>query len=218
MPLLRFDGKLNASVWDGQNNQIIWGRFNATASGYGVPLNSNRTWAMRGNADDGGKALGTGQAYLFNVNRLLITHAQTGNLSLLGSCGRLSVNADVSGVNVGAGLWGLLEVKSSGVVGGSTGMGAVLGDININTSGDIGSGKIASCFLAHCESLGNSHTGKAAVIHVPNPDLGTFDAFVAFGSATGACASGSTALSGLTSAYHITVLCPDGNVHYIPVV
>jgi len=194
MPLFRFDGQSNAFLYLGgrDNAQLIFGKFNATTAGYGLEVNSKRTWITRGNADDGNKSLGAGNAYLYDSGRLLITHAQTGNVSLIGRQGRLSVNADVTGVNTGAGLWGFLEVKASGVVGGSTGMGAVLGDISINSGGDIGSGKIASCFLAHCESLGNSHTGKAVPIHVPKPDLGTFDAFLSFGASTGCTVAHST--------------------------
>lgn len=187
MPLFMFNGKLNAYEYQGgrDNAQLIFGQFHATLPGYGLPVNSVRTWITRGNADDGGKALGAGGAYLYDMGRLLITHAQTGSVAILGRAGRLSVNADVSGVNTGAGLWGLLEVKASGVIGGTTGMGAVLGDIKIDSGGDIATGKVASCFLAHCESLGATHTGKAVALHVPAADVGAFDGLMEIATASG---------------------------------
>jgi len=218
----RYDGSLNAwhSELHRDGAQVLFGKFNATLPGYGHPVTPARTWIMRGNADDGGKVLaGTGAAYLFSIRRLLLTAAQTGNNSFFGGCDRLSVNADVSAVTgVMAAHWGMLEVKASGILGASGGCGAVRGDININTGGDIGTGKIASCFLAACESLGASHTGSAAVVHVPNPATGTFDFFAVFGAAPGGIAAKATALSGLTSTHRLIVKCPDGNTGYIPII
>lgn len=205
-------------IFEGDYGQIIKGVFNATTAGYGLPLKTTRTWIERGNADDGGKVLtGAGAAYLFGSRRLLLTAVQTGNNSFFGGCDRLSIKSDCSGVLAEmTGHWGMLEVKSGGVTGILAG--AVRGDININTGGDIPTGGIASCFLAACEGLGATHTGVAAVLHVPNPQVGSFDFFAVFGAAPGGIAAKATALSGLTSTHRLIVKCPDGNTGYIPII
>ena len=222
MPLYMFNGRLNAWEYQGgrDNAQMIMGQFNATTAGYGLEVNTTRTWIERGNADDGGKIIATaGNAYLFGSRRLLLTAVQTGNNSFFGGCDRLSIAASqVAVTGVMGAHWGMLEVKSGGVVGAAGGNGAVRGDININSGGDIGTGKTASCFLAACESLGSSHTGVASVIDVPNPATGTFDFFATFGAAPGGIAVKATSLSGLTSTHRLLVKCPDGNTGYIPVI
>jgi hypothetical protein len=168
-------------------SQQILGRFNATQAGHGIALTPTRTWFMRGNADDGGQVLsGAGAAYLFSSRRLLLTRAQTGNNSFFGGGDRLSVAADESAVTAEmAANWSMLEVKSGGVIGNAAGVGAVRGDININSGGDIASGTFASCFLAACESVGATHTGKAVVLHVKKPQTGTFDGFMELQSTSG---------------------------------
>ena len=210
------DGNSNL-VYKGDYGQIIKGVFNATLPLSGLPLSPSRTWFERGNVDDGGVVLaGTGAAYLYGSRRMLMTAAQTGNNSFMGGCDRLSINADESAVTgVMAAHWGMLEVKSGGTVGGAAGVGAVRGDIN--NSGVLASGGVISCFLAACEKIAGTHTGSAAVIHVPNPQSGTFDYFAVFGSAPGGIAVKTTGLSGLTSAYRLIVQTPDGNPGYIPI-
>jgi len=170
--------------------QIIKGVFNATTAGYGLKLTSDRTWIERGNADDGGIALATGQAYLFASRRVLLTYAHSGDLSAYGGCDRCSVAADESAVTgFLGGHWGYLEVKNGGKV--NVG-GAVVGQIDLPTGADVSN--VVSCFLANVNHL-VSHTGKAVVVHVANPsNSGLLDAFAAFGvdgnDGTGCIASG----------------------------
>lgn len=213
MPLLRFDGKLNASVWDGQNNQIIWGRFHATTSGYAIPLNPNRTWAMRGNSDDGGKVLtGTGAAYMFASRRLLLTAAQTGNNSFFGGCDRLSIAANESAVaGIMAAHWAMLEGKSGGYTGGAA-AGAVRADLNLQ-SGSYAS-VITSCFLAACEAISCTHSAHVTVIHIPTPQAGTFDTFMELGASSGAYAAKSSIS---TAHYGLPVSIAGGPTYYIPI-
>ena len=165
--------------------QIIKGVFNATTAGYGLQVNSSRTWIERGNADDGGKAVsGTGNAYLFGSRRLLMTYAQTGNNSFFGGCDRLSIAADESGVTAEmAAHWGMLELKSGGKTNSITG--AIRADLNIQSGSTISAG-ITAAFLVAAEAISpTTKTGTVSVMNVKNPQAGTFDNFLAFDSATG---------------------------------
>ena len=215
MPLLRFDGKLNASVWDGQNNQIIWGRFHATAAGSAIPLNPNRTWAMRGNVDDGGKVLtGTGAAYLFSTRRLLLTAIQTGNNSFYGGCDRLSVNADESAVTGHvAGHWGFLQLLSGGKINHGA---AVRGQVDL-PSGAYSMG-VVSAFMAATNDLSGTHTGPCVVLDVSRPAGGskTWEGLLNLDSLSGTiavCNSGS-----LTAIRKIPVYEDGALVGYLPVI
>ena len=179
----RQDGNL---VFQGNFGQIIKGDFHATLPGYAMQLRADRTWFERGNVDDGGAVLsGTGAAYLFGSRRLLLTALQTGNNSFFGGCDRLSIAADQTSVGGVMGAhWGFLEFKSGGKSqANNAGCGAVRGDIKLVT-GSYALG-IVSSFLAACEDLSGTHTAHVTVIHVPNPQAGTFDNFIEFGSATG---------------------------------
>jgi hypothetical protein len=172
-------------VWYGSLGQELKGKFHATVAGSGLKLSGARQWIERGNADDGGALITTSGAYLFGSRRTLLTAAHTGSsLSFFGGCDRLSINADVSGSTAEmAGHWGFLEVKAGATCG--TQAAAYRADISLPSTAVIPSGGVASCFMAAAESLAGTHTGSAAVIHVPNPQAGTFDLFAVLGTATG---------------------------------
>lgn len=213
MPLFRFDGVLNANIWEGAKNnvQTYFGRFHATAAGYGIKLNANRTWAIRGNADDGGVALATGQAYLFGSRRTLLTYAHTGNLSAYGGCDRCSITADLSGVTgfVG-GHWGYLQLLAGAKV--NVG-GAVLGQIDVPTNADVTN--VISCFIANVNHL-VSHTGKAVAVHVTNPSSsGLLDGFAAFGT-SGNDGTGCIASADGNGAYKYIYVYIAGTRYRIP--
>jgi hypothetical protein len=179
-------------IYEGDYGQILKGLFHATTAGYGMKVNASRTWIERGNADDGGKVLATGQAYLFGSRRFLLTYAHTGNLSVYGGCDRCSVVADESAVTgFLGGHWGYLQLLSGGKV--NVG-GGVVGQIDVPTGADISN--YASCFLANVNHL-VAHTGKAVATHVTNPSAsGLLDASMAFGTdgndGTGCIDAGST--------------------------
>jgi hypothetical protein len=182
--VLKWKNKGGDRVLYGALGQNIKGEFHATVAGKGIKLTGTRQWIERGNADDGGAVLTTAGAYLFGSRRLLLTAAQTGSLSFFGGLDRLSINADCSGSTAEmAGHWGFLEVKAGATCG--TQAAAYRADISLPSTAVIPSGGTASCFLAAAESLAGTHTGNAAVLHVPNPQAGTFDLFAVLGSATG---------------------------------
>jgi hypothetical protein len=203
--------------WEGSRGQIIKGAFHATVAGSGIQVTGSRQWIERGNADDGGSVLSTAGAYLFGSRRLLLTAAHTGSsLSFFGGCDRLSVNADLSGSSAEmAGHWGFLEAKAGATLGPQAA--AYRADIVLPATAVIPSGGIASAFMAAAESLAGTHTGKAAVMHVPNPQAGTWDAFLALGSATGVAAANTHSIDSHALSYLIKILDPAGAAGYIPV-
>lgn len=190
--MLQWKPKGGDRVWYGRLGQELKGEFHATTAGKGIQLRGTRQWVERGNADDGGIAISTNGAYLFGSRRLLLTYAQSGSSkSWFGGCDRLSINADLSGSTAEmAGHWGFLEVKAGATCG--TQAAAYRADISLPSTAVIPSGGVASCFLAAAESLAGTHTGTAAIIHVPNPQAGTFDKFLVLGSATGCTAAHAT--------------------------
>jgi hypothetical protein len=144
-----------------------------------------QTYAMRGNADDGGKVFATtGNAYLFGSRRLLLTKTQVGNNSYFGGCDRLSIAGDESGVTAEmAGGWSMLEVKSGGKTNALSA--AHRFDLNIASSSTVSAG-VTSALLVAAEKISmTTHTGTVAVMHVPNPQAGTYDRFAVFGATTG---------------------------------
>lgn len=200
-------------VWYGSKGQLIKGVFHATTAGYGLQLTGTRQWIERGNADDGGVALTTEGAYLFGSRRLLLTAAHSGSsLSFFGGCDRLSIAADLSGSSAEmAGHWAMLEVKSGGKTGAQAS--CYRADLNI-ASGSVVSSGITSCFLAAAEKLSQTTTtGRVTVIHVPNPQAGTFSNFAEFGSATG-CISAFSA--GANANFQILIRI-NGSAYAIPV-
>ena len=219
------DGNSNLN-FKGDYGQIIKGVFNATLPVSGLPLSPSRTWFERGNVDDGGAVLaGTGAAYLYGTRRMLLTAAQTGNNSFMGGCDRLSVAASQAAVTgVMSAHWGMLELKSGGITPTNVaGCGAVRADLNCQSGSTVSSGSIVSAFLAACEALSSTHSGRYTVVHVPNPQAGTFDSFAEFGSATGCTGVNGSGSGGVTSSSTGTLamtgqikIYVNGNAVYIP--
>lgn len=195
--------------------QIQIGEFASLLAGEGgMPLSSARTFVLRVCCDDNGKALTVGNSYNCTEDRMLLTVAHPGDVSVFGHKGHIKVTADESGNTAHiAGEWSYIEMVSGAHVNIAAGHKS-MADC---PSGGVINGVLAA-YLATSNTLAGTHTGKAVAFHIPNPVAGTWDAAFGFGSASGACASGATALSGLTSAYHINVLGPDGNIHYIPLI
>lgn len=183
MPLFRFDGQLGYSVYEGQVGALQIGLFASTTAGKGFPLTSSKTFANRVCADDGGKVLGAA-AYRAMESRLLLTKAHTGAVSAFGAEGHAKIIGDVSGANGPiAGQWGYAEhgaASKTALI--ATG---VRGTADLPTGAVIPSTGVLSAFLADSIDLGGTHTGKATVLHIPNPGAGTWDYLAILGTATG---------------------------------
>jgi hypothetical protein len=217
MGLLEWRRKGSDIVWGGTRGQLIKGVFNATTAGYGLPLNASRTWIERGNADDGYAALPVDQAYLFGSRRLLLTYPQVGNISAFGGQDRLSIAGDESGITAEiGGHWAMLEIKSGGVTpANGVGCACYRADLAVNSGSTVSANSIVSAFCAAAEKLSaTTHTGKYAVLHVPNPQAGTFDYFAVFGSATG-CVDAHSA--GSTTSGLQLLITIGGSAYAIPV-
>ena len=205
-------------VFAGNNGQIIKGVFNATTAGYGLKLQYsatfNRTWIERGNADDGGVAWATGQAYLFGSRRVLTTYAHTGNLSIYGGSDRLSVNSDLSGVTAHvAGHWGFLEFKGTSKVNRGA---AVRGQVDLVTGATVTG--VVSAFMAATNYMGGTHTGPCVILDVTRPVTGTWDGLMNLDSLSGTITACNTALSGLTATYKLPVYRDGSLAGYIPLI
>jgi hypothetical protein len=213
MPIFRFDGTLNLAVYEGQVGALQIGKFSSVTAGKGLQVTKTKSFMFRTCTDDGGSVLASGSAVRATESRMLLTAAQTGDVSIHGGQHHLKVTSDCSGVTgYMGGSWGHLEMVSGAKINAA---GAVRAHLECPSGATISG--VLSSFLSAAGDISGTHTGPAAVIHVPNPTAGTFDFFAVFGSAPGGIAAKSTALSGLTSAYRILVKTPDGNTGYIPI-
>jgi hypothetical protein len=214
--MFRFSGKDNAAVYEGFVGGLQIGKFHSTSAGYGLTLTKAKSFAWRTCADDGGAIFASGSSVRSGERRLLLTAVHTGDISAHGGEDHVKVLSDCSAVTAYiAGGWGYLEMGSVSKV---RYAGGVRSMIDCPTGAEV-TGAVGA-FLAAMGDISGTHSTSVpiSVIHVMNPTAGTFDFFASFGSATGAIAAKSTALSGLSSTHRLLVKCPDGNVGYIPVI
>ena len=208
---MRFRG----NFWDPSDNSVGYdaeiGTWSSATAGIGRPLNSSRTKILDVCADDEGKAL-SATAYRAIRGRLLLTYAQSGDLSPYGIQGHLKKTAVDTSTGNKAGVWGYYEAGSSATVAAnSAGVHAM---IDVPTGATIG-GTIGA--LQCCSNdLGGTHTGKAACIHCPNPVAGTWDFFAIFGDTTGATAAGGAGTCTITGGWVKIAVRVGATTYYIP--
>lgn len=173
------------SSWDGASDgtsDVLLGTFESTyLNGSGNVLSATNTKILDVCADDG-QALITGSVRVVR-QRLLLTVAHTGDVSLFAGQRHTKVTSDVSGSTAHiAGGWDYLECASTATIGAVASSCHML---DVPTSAVIAASKVAACIKTGSNTLGGTHTGKAAVFHISAPLAGSFDAFMAIGASTG---------------------------------
>lgn len=199
------------------------GTFSSATAGSGIVLSAAVTAAARIYADDGGAKLAAGEKRVA-ITRFLYATADTDatDQTMSAHVGQVKVAANLTiGGNL-AGLCGYLEVAAgSTLIGGRAAQAsvasAVWGRVDIPATGVIGTDAFVSAFAAG-GNLGGTHTGKATVMHVPNPSAGGWDFFAVFGSAPGDMIAANThTIDSHALSYVIKISDPAGNPGYIPV-
>jgi hypothetical protein len=172
------------------NCGILIGDFASAAAGSGVVLNATYTAAARIYADDGGAKLAAGEKRA-SISRFLYATADTDatDQTMSGHVGQVKVGNDLTINGNLAGLCGYLEVAAAKtLIGGRYAQASVAagvwGRVDVPATGVIGTAAYVSAFAAS-GNLGGTHTGKASVLHVPNPGAGVWDFFASFGATTG---------------------------------
>lgn len=168
------------------------GKFVSAAVGSGMVLNSTKTKAFAVYTDDGGTAL-SGTDIRVGLGRLLITKAITDtDLTLSGWVGQIKVGAVDISANTSyiAGVRGYIEIVAAGTVYNAAGL---RGCVELPSTAVIATGGILSGVMIDAVTLAGTHTGKASMVHIPNPGAGTWDYFLDFGSAPGAIAADTSA-------------------------
>lgn len=186
------------------------GKFVSAAIGSGMVLNSTKTKAFGVYTDDGGVAL-AGSDIRAGVFRMLVTTAIADtDLTLSGLVGQIKVGAVDISANTAyvAGLRGYLEIVAGGTVYNATGVRAC---VELPSTAVINTGGILSGLIIDAISLAGTHTGKASMVHIPNPLAGTWDYFLDFGSAPGAIVADTSATPG--NATH-KIKCRIGSVDF----
>jgi hypothetical protein len=158
-------------------------------------LNSAKTKSVDICCDDAGAAL-SATAYRSIRGRMLLTYAQSGDLSVFGVQGHLKNKAADTSTGNKAGVWGYYEAVSGATV--ATQTSGVYGMIDVPSGATIGAGTIGA-FQVGSNDLGGTHTGKAVGINFTEALTGAFDAAFAFPS--GAEFITASQLTGGTSQY-----------------
>ena len=168
---------------------IAVGVFSSVTAGPGITLNGVDTKAAAIYSDDGNAALAAGTAYRGSESRLLLTHTQTGNLSLYGGEQHLKVCSDLSAVTgIVAGGWGYLECNGSGKINVGAGL---RGMIDVPNGAVIGT--IAAGVTVGSNDLSGTHTGQAVGLNIEAPVAGAWDGAFNVCSALAGSANGSGA-------------------------
>jgi hypothetical protein len=163
--------------------------FSSTAAGFGVPLSSANTAANKIYSDDGGTALTSGNLRGLLSRVLIPTAVTAGTFSLRAVVGQVKITASIVTTGHIAGIEGYIETVSGGHIDRAT---AVRGMVDLPSSAVIHTSGVLSAFMAYSLDLGGTHTGKAAVIDVPTPGAGTWDALLWIDASTGCTATGTT--------------------------
>ena len=158
-------------------------------------LNSAKTKSVDVCCDDAGAAL-SATAYRALRGRLLLTYAQSGDMSCFGLQGHLKNKAADTSTGNKAGVWGYYEAVSGATV--ATQTSGVYAMIDVPSGATIGAGTIGALQVGS-NDLGGTHTGKAVGINFTEALTGAFDAAFAF--PTGAEFITASALTGGTSQY-----------------
>lgn len=197
----------NGAVNFPKGTALSVGAFSSTSAGSGVPLSASLTKALYLLADDGNAAIASGSSVRTVEGRVLLGHAQTGNVSVHGAVGHVKVEGALTHTGHVGGAWGYAELDTTGSTTGP--VAGVYAMCDLPTGAVVGTGGVLSGLLVGSNTLEGTHTGRAVAVHVQNPVAGTFDAFAEIGSATGATAA---AAAGATNDKHLVVYV--GGVKY----
>jgi len=158
------------------------GEFSSATVGNGFAISAVQTYAKRICADDAGAALPAGSFRAEEIRMLLATALGATDTSIGGAEGHLKVVADGS-ASIGHlyGLWGYLEMSAAGKV--NVGAG-VYGMLDCPSGAVVAS--VGACFLAGSNDLRGTHTGPIVGFAIQNPVAGTFDGAFSFGGSSGA--------------------------------
>jgi hypothetical protein len=215
--MLKFEG----NYWSANDNDpgdrdnnasvLIGKKANSVGTGLGIALTNAMPQVLEINGNDGGAAL-TAAAYQLTKSRMLLTAAQSGDLSVFGLQGHLK-NYGASDTSTGnkAGVWAYYEATSGATVAANSC--AIMASIDVPSGATIG----GSVGAVQCSgNLGGTHTGKAGCLHIPNPAAGTWDFFAIFGSTTGATAAGGAGTCTLSGGWVKLPILVNATTYYIP--
>lgn len=193
---LKFQGNCMVPTDNEVGYDVTVGVFSSSTAGYGKKLSSVKTKSLDVCCDDGGAAL-SATSYRAIRGRMLLTAAQSGDVSIYGVQGHLKNKAaDTSTGNKG-GLWGYYEAISGATVAANSC--GIYGMIDVPSGATIG-GTIGAV-MACSNDLGGTHTGKVAAFHIPNPVAGTFDFANIYGDTTGCTVANTHSIDGHALAF-----------------
>jgi len=166
---------------------------NNNVANWGIPLGSTwpdangskRTAAWRVSASDGGVAFAAGE-YRGALSRVLLTQANTADVTISGEVGQLKLYANsFAGIGNKAGVCGYLEMASGASIGGGAVAAGVWGRVDCPSGCTIAASQVLSAFGTGYNDLGGTHTGIAAVLHVGTPAAGVWDSLINVSSSSG---------------------------------
>jgi hypothetical protein len=200
MPVTNVKSKWSSGsliFYSGQSSgSVCIGEFSSsTANAANMALSSSRTKALDICADDGAAALTAGSYQTVRSRVLLAKAIASGDISVQGLLGQCKVVANVASTGYLSGVRGYVEVSGASV----SSCAGVRGMVDVPSGATIAASNYASAFMACSNDLGGTHTGKAVVMHVPNPVAGTWDAYLALDASTGCIAD--SGAGGATSKY-----------------
>ena len=209
--------KYRGNFWEPSDNAVGYavevGTFTSAAAGTGVALTAAKTKAVDVCCDDGGAALAASAVRSIR-GRMLMSVAQSGAVSVYGFQGQVKNIAVDTTTGNKAGIWGYYEsVSGATVANNSTG---VLAMIDVPSGATIAADAVVSALKCDSLTLGGTHTGKAAAIHVPNPGAGTWDFFAVLGDTTGASATGGAGTCTVTGGWVKLPIRVGATTYYIP--
>jgi hypothetical protein len=201
------------------HSQLMVGKKKSSSAGWGFPLGIYINGSIIDRAaaiysDDAGTALTAG-SYAGIESRFLLTKTITANSSAFGMEAHLRNTCTQTSTGNVAGLWAYNETDGTSTVGAndrSCCFSAIMASIEVPSGATIGSGQYVSA-ISMGGNLGGTHTGKAGVLQVTNPNAGVFDYFLILDTATGAATASDPSAS--TNNYWLKVLTPAGGAGYI---
>lgn len=199
---LRHEGSYLSATDNAVGADLIVGTFSSTTAGIGKQLGptSAKTKIVDICADDNGEALAA-TSYRVTRTRMLVTAAQSGNVSLAAEQAQLkNTGVDTTSGNK-TGIWGYYEAGTAATIAAnSSGVRACLDAPTGSTiAGTVGALQIDS------QDLGGTHTGKAGMIHSPDPLAGVWDYAWIFGGTTGPTAANTHSIDNHALAFVIKV-------------
>jgi hypothetical protein len=202
------------------------GAFSSATAGSGIALSAATTAATRVYADDGGAKLAAGEKRVTITRFLYATEDTDGtDQTMSANVGQIKVANNLTiGGNL-AGVCGYLEVAAAKtLIGGTFATGAVAtavwGRVDLPSTAVAGTAAYISAFAASA-NLGGTHTGKASVLHIPNPAAGVWDALISLGSTTGCTVANALVPAaapdvGTMGADLALIIDVNGTPYYIP--